>query len=207
MVVHARGEGPLAVAGHRVRGHREDRQLLAAGQGADPPGGLEAVHPRHLQVHQHEGVVVLLHAPHALLAVRREVDLDVRRAEQLDRDLLVELVVLHEQDARPAQPVEIGGGLGRGDQRRPRDRGGLARESADRGVEEQRRAHRLDEHAFELCAFRFVEHFFAVVGGHDDAARLRLERHRLHSAGRLDAVQVCVSQEGDRVGSEAASAA
>ena len=56
IAVHAGGQAPLAVAVHRVRGHRDDADVPARGALAlaNRDGRLEAAHHRHLQVHQHE---------------------------------------------------------------------------------------------------------------------------------------------------------
>ena len=54
VVPRARLEAALAVALHRLRGHRDDRQVLAAGELADLAHGLQAVHLRHHDVHQHD---------------------------------------------------------------------------------------------------------------------------------------------------------
>ena len=55
VTVHARGQAPLAIALHRVRGHADDRHVGAGLrlQPADGRSRLEAVHLRHLHVHQH----------------------------------------------------------------------------------------------------------------------------------------------------------
>ena len=50
-------EAAFAVALHRVRGHRDDRQARGVALGlerADRRGRLEAAHLRHLDVHQHD---------------------------------------------------------------------------------------------------------------------------------------------------------
>jgi hypothetical protein len=49
-----------------------------------------------LRIHQHELVRTVLHALHALCAVLGEVDVDAGGAEQLERHLLIELVVFDE---------------------------------------------------------------------------------------------------------------
>ena len=56
IAVHSRAEAALAVFGHRMRGERDDghassEALLGP---ADRAGGLDAVHPGHLHIHQDE---------------------------------------------------------------------------------------------------------------------------------------------------------
>ena len=53
VVVHARGEAALTVAGEGVRGHRHDRDVATLGlRGADLRGRLVPVEVRHLAVHE-----------------------------------------------------------------------------------------------------------------------------------------------------------
>ena len=54
MVVHARGQAGFTVGGHRIGCHRHDRQVRAPEVVTDVAGGGQAVHHRHLQVHQHD---------------------------------------------------------------------------------------------------------------------------------------------------------
>src|SRR5262249_21483294 len=57
VVVHSRLHAHLAVALHRVRGHRHDmRPLARAPARADAARGFQPVHLRHLHVHQHHVV-------------------------------------------------------------------------------------------------------------------------------------------------------
>src|SRR5262249_54082536 len=60
VVVHARGQAALAVAGHGARGHGDDRGavLRARLELPDLRGGGEAVHLRHLVVYEDGGVAV-----------------------------------------------------------------------------------------------------------------------------------------------------
>ena len=71
VVVHAGLEAPLAVAGHRVRGHRDDRDAPAAAGlgGADRRRRLEAAHRRHLHVHEHDVEAALCDRRHRFGAV------------------------------------------------------------------------------------------------------------------------------------------
>jgi hypothetical protein len=72
-VVHPRFQAALPLAGHRVGGHRDDRQRGDAGIGVAPNvlGGFVAVHDRHLAVHQHEIERKLFDGVQRFLAVPR----------------------------------------------------------------------------------------------------------------------------------------
>src|SRR5438477_805526 len=62
VVPGARGDALLAVALHRLRGHRDDRQVGAAVELADLADGGDAVHLRHHDVHQDDvDVGIVLH--------------------------------------------------------------------------------------------------------------------------------------------------
>src|SRR6187399_882730 len=70
--VHARLEAALAVADHGVRGDGDDRRMrptLRVLEGADRGDRLEAVHLRHLDVHQHEIEAAALEGVDGLAAV------------------------------------------------------------------------------------------------------------------------------------------
>ena len=53
VIVHPGLEAALALAGHRVRGHRDHWRHGIAPVAPDLARGLESVHHRHLAVHQH----------------------------------------------------------------------------------------------------------------------------------------------------------
>jgi hypothetical protein len=76
IVVHAGREVPLAVAAQRVRGQRHDREADAAGPLAGAKGGrgLEPVHVRHLDVHQHDVDLRVAGARNGLMTVRSQHD-------------------------------------------------------------------------------------------------------------------------------------
>ena len=100
MIIHAGLERPLPVAGHRVRGHGEDRQAFVPWHRADPPRRLQPVHDRHLQVHEDEVVRRLLNLVHRALAILSDVSLDAGPAEQFERHFLVDRIVFDQQNTR-----------------------------------------------------------------------------------------------------------
>ncbi len=85
VVVHARRQAALAVAGHRVRGHRDDRQPRLAGAlalaGADRGGRGVAVELGHLAVHEDGVVGGRREHLERLAAVLGDVDGDPARGE------------------------------------------------------------------------------------------------------------------------------
>mmetsp|Transcript_4728 Transcript_4728/g.13255 ORF Transcript_4728/g.13255 Transcript_4728/m.13255 type:complete len:1072 (+) Transcript_4728:81-3296(+) len=98
------GAGFLDV-GHDVRRHSDDCGLFASGAlhlvCLDAPRGFQPVHHRHVQVHEHHVVRVLLEGCQPLGAVVRQLDLGVaQRHQHFAEDALVDGVVLTHQDAR-----------------------------------------------------------------------------------------------------------
>ena len=101
VVVHAGGQARLAVALHRVGGHRDDARALAVRPSRrDAPRRLEAVHLGHLHVHQHHVVGLARDRLDRLDAVRRQVGAVAHLLQQAQRQLLVHDVVFGEQDAQ-----------------------------------------------------------------------------------------------------------
>ena len=78
---------------------------------ADLRGRLVAIHLRHLQIHQHHVEWRRLRAVgqnlHRLASVVGDRHRSARAFQQFDGDLLVDLVVLGEKDARAAQPRRL----------------------------------------------------------------------------------------------------
>ena len=96
----------LAIAGHGVRGHRDDAQLgrktrvASRLRGANPSRRRDAIHFRHLRIHEHERVGFLLHRLDRLAAVLHDIGRVTEIAELQQRDLLVHGIVFGDEDAR-----------------------------------------------------------------------------------------------------------
>ncbi|MNN99495.1 hypothetical protein D3C81_2191540 [compost metagenome] len=56
MIVHSGGQTHFLLLRQGARGHGDDGQRMP--HGPDPTGGFEAVHLRHLQIHQNEMIRV-----------------------------------------------------------------------------------------------------------------------------------------------------
>ena len=120
--------------------------------GADLRRRLIAVHLRHLQVHQHD---VEWRRPRTrqqpldrFRPLFATVDRRARAFQQLDRDLLVDLVVLDQQDPRTRSRSAVSWLVRRAATRRPAR---LARaKSVHERVDQHRPGHRLDQEAVEL---------------------------------------------------------
>ena len=89
---------------HGVGGDGDDGQAVQLGHGADDPGGLIAVHDRHLHVHEYEIEVFPALGPHAqrvqsLLAVADDGQLYARVLEEGFHDFLIGGVILRHKDA------------------------------------------------------------------------------------------------------------
>ena len=96
---------PVFVEG--VGGHRQNRRLAATRQGANGAGGFEAVHVRHLHVHQNQRVSRRARLIQRLPAVGRHIDRQTGTVQQFQRDFTVDRLVFGKQNAgagvRPAQ--------------------------------------------------------------------------------------------------------
>ena len=104
--VHAQREAVLQHAAPPVGRQGIHRQVAEFGPGADLADGLVAVHHRHLQVHQHQGVVIRrlgAQLGEGVAAVGGGVHLDTPAAQQRHRHVAAGGVVLDEQHAHPIQ--------------------------------------------------------------------------------------------------------
>ena len=123
-------EAAFAVALQGVGGHGDDRGMGAGGRlaGADGGGRLEAVHLRHLHVHQHGIERPAVQGRQRLAAVAGDHDLMALLLQQADGQPLVDGVVLGQQEPQPAPARRrrvVGGRPGRrGHRRSPSAEGG-----------------------------------------------------------------------------------
>ena len=104
---------------------------FASAQGADGGGRGDAVHPRHLHVHEDHVVVASLDFLHRLLAVVGEVDLVAELAQESGRHLPVGGDVIDHQDPQ-SPPGARGAVASAGSAAAPRG-GGAAGEGRDGG--------------------------------------------------------------------------
>ena len=74
MIVHPSFEAFFAVTGHRIGGHRQNWQLGETIVLADFARGSNAIHNRHLHIHQYRVVGALADHAHRLLAVFCQID-------------------------------------------------------------------------------------------------------------------------------------
>ena len=101
--IHAAFQCVAAVLVEGVGGHGKDWELCPGRviQCADLPGGGVAVHHRHLHIHQHQIIAARrcgAHLFHRHFTVFRRIDPEAVLAQDLLRDLAVQLVVLYQQD-------------------------------------------------------------------------------------------------------------
>ena len=154
--VHAGGGAAVAVYLHGVGGHGQDGHGVELAVLADGAGGGQAVHHRHLHVHQHHVIGHIgragTHHVHRDLAVVGHVHAEPGIGQQLARDLLVEQVVFDQQDVRTKQ----------GGQRVQRRAGGvnvaaglwgLLAEQSHHGVEQHGAVDGLEQQVFHAHAF------------------------------------------------------
>ena len=101
VAVHAGFEAGFAVAGHRVGGHRDDaRQALRPAPAHDRARGLQAVDLGHLDVHQHDVVVLPRDLLDGLCAVGGDIGAVAEVLQQSHDDALVDRVVFGDEHAQ-----------------------------------------------------------------------------------------------------------
>ena len=190
MVIHALGKTPFALLSHGVGGHGDDRQRSKAGLPANFPRGLMAVHHRHLNIHQHQrpgqGIRRRREPVKRLLAIVGAGDLDTDRFQQLDRDLLIDLIVLDQQhlNALTTKVVMGGGAAAVLGQFRALIRG----QAADHRVPEMRQGDGLGQEKIDPQGLGFITHTLdAKSRHHDDLGLSRRQRGGSQTADRLDA--------------------
>ena len=163
--------------------------------GADQARGRDTVHHRHLHVHQHQVVRCLRllrarHHVHRLLAVGGQIDQEVFRLQHFGGDLLVDLVVLHQQDARAAQRVEQLGGGGLAAQRRQAVAGGLHAEQGHQRIKQHGVADRLEQDVHDAGLGRALAHGLLAIGGDQHLQRVGADAGGVDAVGQLHAVHL-----------------
>lgn len=170
MRIHTGGQAPLAVAAHGVGSHGQHRQLSPTRIGADLLGGGQAIHHRHLHIHQHQ--LVIVHGQHIQgdLTIFGHGNADPGGLQQITADLLVQLVIIHQQHLGALQRAEVlhADVTGRAQAALT---GAAAAKSANRRVEQQRRAHRLDQQQGNPGLLSLMEDFFAAISRNDHRLR------------------------------------
>ena len=108
MLVHPHGLGRLNILGESVGRHGDNGDLLAVipVHGPDGSGGVVAVHPRHLDVHEDDVVISVLtaeHPVHSFRSVGSALHSEAGHLQDLPGDLRVQLIVLHKQGTATRQ--------------------------------------------------------------------------------------------------------
>ena len=98
-VIHPGIQAQRLILGEGIGCHGDNRQFSVFRHGADAAGGLQAIHHRHLHVHQYQIVAPFLQALDGLTTVLGDID---RKAEhftqQFDRHFLIHPVVFGDQN-------------------------------------------------------------------------------------------------------------
>ena len=106
VVVHAGGEAAFAVAEESVGGEGDDGRL--GGAGADGGSGGEAVHLRHLAVHENEVVGISFGEGYGGGTFGSDVDVATEFFEKEEGEGLVDGVVLGEENADSGEMGAVG---------------------------------------------------------------------------------------------------
>jgi len=103
MVIHARGKAALPILVQGVGSQGDDGDLgIPRGRifRPDAPGRFEAVHFRHLHIHENGDVIFLGHGVHDLVAVGHHIGPVPDLVEHQTGDLLVDGIVLGQEHER-----------------------------------------------------------------------------------------------------------
>ena len=155
-------------------------KVLEARIRPDDARRLDAVHHRHLHVHQHDVVVVVRRScATRYLAILREIDEDLGVFELADGDFLIDLIVLDQQHARSAHAGRC----------RRTDRltmSSVASRSAPRATTAV--SNRIEEVTGLMSTFSkphflgLLQHLLAAIGGHHHEMR---REHRGRASARM----------------------
>ena len=148
IIVRSGGEADFAKIGVGIGGQRDDGNMADVGrQPADLPGGVQAVHFRHLPVHQHQIERLLLQHVQRLRSAGGNGILQAHFAQLVRQHFLVHRMVFHDQDAS----LQLDGGLLR---RQLNQRQRRCRQAQRQGEAAARAGFALDR---ELTAHQFSE--------------------------------------------------
>ena len=105
IIVHAGLQAAIPVALHGVGGHGDDRRPGPAVGLAVPnrPGRLEAIHDRHLNIHQHDVERFAIHRRKRLLPVTNNGHMVSQFLQHSDGHPLVDRIVLRQQHPQPSE--------------------------------------------------------------------------------------------------------
>ena len=197
VVLHARIQAALAVAFHGVGGHGDDGQVVEPGFLADGSGGGQAIHFGHLDVHQHQVVVVgrgRLYFCHGIMAVDGGLDLYAGFFQKGQGHGAVELYVIDQQHPGTGDGAEIeAAGRGRWGGAGRAGRAGRAGCGAEQGLAHCRMqgggADRFGQNMLQAHLRRLGAEFFVAAGGdHQDAGQASAAVGRLDMAGHFNAI-------------------
>ncbi len=185
VIVHAGGEAALAIASHDVGGHRQDRNVLPdVFPLAQLPGGGQPIHHRHLHVHQDQVVGSLGRHIQCDGTIAGHAHFGAHRLQQLQRHLLIELVVFRQQDLQAVEAIVMGRlGWLEGEGRC------LLPEQADDGIEQHGGADRFDQYPIKTGSIGLAKDLLAPVAGHHDPIGAPARTSGDETTPRLDAVQ------------------
>ena len=99
-IVHARRQAALPVFGKGIGGHGDDRQILPLRQLPNLPRRRDAVHARHLHVHQHDVEILAGDLGAGFQAIHRRLHLHPGVTQQFKADFEIDRLIIDEQDAQ-----------------------------------------------------------------------------------------------------------
>ena len=108
MFIHTRFETAFAIARHHIGRHGDNRQVSQPFDGTDGAGRLQAVHQRHLHIHQHQVIGVFLDHVQRLCAIVGETDLAAPVLQEVRCHFLIEQIVFNQQDSDATEMLWLG---------------------------------------------------------------------------------------------------
>ncbi len=100
IVIHAGFEAKIPIAFHGAGGHGDDGQIRQLQLSPDQASGFDAIHFRHLYVHQHRMIIAAFaQMLDSLGTIVHNIERDTDVAENFGNHLLVGLMVFNEQDS------------------------------------------------------------------------------------------------------------
>ena len=192
MIVHARGLAALLFLLIGMGRHGNDRQILGTPLLADDAGSADAVHFGHLHVHQHGGITRPLIAHHVAgdAAIFREIHLQPGIVQQFGRNLAVDLIILDQQHAQPAQRFGHHRQGGRGRSGDMNDGRMFLGENLGDRIQQYLGHDRLGQKGGNLVGIDALQQIVGAIGGDDKRLGLGMAKRRgAQRIDRLHAVQ------------------
>jgi hypothetical protein len=103
VVVHPGAETSFTISAHGVRGHREYGKTAKAAIGTDELGRRQAIHDRHLDVHEYQVERLCRDQVNCFTAVECNGEQDAKIGQHFGGNITIEVIVFNQQDVTAAK--------------------------------------------------------------------------------------------------------